>query len=292
MSRTADMTQEQRKRQYELEQQARREILASSPAERSEVTQKAYDRLYSNAPWHSSLRATPESRAARVKRQATLLTQHVARAKRVLEVGCGRGDLLTYLAQRFPGVEFTGIDISEVKIDHVERAKTPNLTFLAGDCVEPPAPQHTYDLIISSQVLEHFHPDDTPKHLHAVCQLLAPGGTYEMDTPHRYTGPHDVSKFFTREASGTHLKEWTFAELSQALRAAGFTRIETDVPFVAHLRRILPVPGDAVLMPVGVKVALEQVLRYIPGWRLRRAVFRMARMDNMLLYASTAKTHA
>lgn len=286
MSTVPDATEEQRRKQFELEQLARREILASTPDNRAEVTRKAYDRLYQGAPWHVDLRATPESRAARTRRQATLLTRHVARAGQVLELGCGSGELLTYLAERFPRVSFTGIDISVAKLQSGESSALGNLEFQAGDCVEPVKPPHMYDLVISSQVLEHFHPQDVPRHLRAVCQLLRPGGVFELDTPNRSTGPHDISVFFTGEASGTHLKEWTVAELSAALRAAGFASVSTDVPIVAHLRRFLPIPGDALLMPSGVKVMLERLLRQIPLRRARKAAFRLARMDTIVLYAS------
>jgi trans-aconitate methyltransferase len=281
----------QRRQQFELEQRAAREILASSRAERGEVTRIAYDRLYREAPWHPALQLSAASRQARAHRHASLLARHVARARMVLEVGCGSGHLLTYLAQRYPAVSFVGLDISVEKLNNGERAALANLRFQAGDCVEPAVAPGSFDLVISSQVLEHFHPDDVATHLCAVRQVLAPGGTLELDTPNRWTGPHDVSAYFAPVACGTHLKEWTFAELHDALRSAGFARVWTDVPVVAQLQKVLPlpIPGDALLMPARAKVALESGLRLLPGRPVRRGVFRLARMTNNMLYAETAR---
>lgn len=283
------ITMEQRRRQYELEQLARHDILTSTRATRGEATRIAYDRLYREAPWHPDLQLSREVRMARVYRQATLLTRHARQSRRVLEVGCGSGDLITYLAEHHPAVEFTGVDISAEKLNSAEHERTANLRFRTGDCVEPHDVDGPYDLVISSQVLEHFHPDDVPPHLRAVRGLLRPGGTFELDTPNRHTGPHDVSVFFTPEPSGTHLKEWTFSELRRAFKEVGFRRVRTDVPFLAHLRRVAPVPGDTVLMPVEIKVALEAALRHVPGRALRRTLFRVLRMDNIVVYAQTGK---
>src|SRR5262249_30068877 len=282
------ITLEQRRRQLALEQQAAREILASTRVERSEVTRRAYDRLYQEAPWHPDLHTSPGARLARVRRHAALLTRHVARARGGLEVGCGSGDLLTSLARQRPGTTFVGLDISVEKLSSGTHARLPNLRFQAGDCVEPHEPTGFYDLVISSQVLEHLHPEDVPAHLRAVRRVLAPGGVFALDTPNRWTGPHDVSAYFSRVACGTHLKEWTFAELQEALRMAGFARLHSDAPLVAHLRRILPLAGDMLLLPVGAKVALERVLHTIPARSLRRTLFRLARMSNILLYAQSA----
>lgn len=276
---------EQRRRQFDLEQRLAREILASTREERPEVTRIAYDRLYREAPWHPDLQATHETRMTRVRRQAGLLTMTVRRARRVIELGCGSGELLRYLAERNPRVSFTGIDISAEKLNSGERGRLPNLVYRTGDAIEPSAEEGVYDLVISSQVLEHLHPEDVPGHLRAVRRLLRPGGVFEVDTPNRYTGPHDVSRYFSDTACGSHLKEWTFVELIAALHTAGFGAVHTDIPGLAHLRRLAAIPGDLVLAPAVMKAQAERIYGPIPSRALRTKLFQAGRMGNIMLYA-------
>lgn len=291
-TRASTISAEQRRQQYELERQAAREILASTRADRTLVTQQAYDRLYREAPWHVDLQASPGVRVVRAQRLASLLTRHVQRAKRVLELGSGRGELLTLLAERYQAVSFTGLDVSIEKLNSQQRGSLPNLIFRIGDAVEPHEEPHSFDLVISSQVLEHLHPDDVPLHLHSVLGLLAPGGVFALATPNRYTGPHDASAFFSATPCGTHLKEWTVAELRGELRRAGFSRVMTDVPLVAHMRRFTSIPGDVLLMPASAKAATERIGCIVPRGSWRRSLFLLARMDNILLLASAGAMSA
>ncbi|MEK7729431.1 MAG: methyltransferase domain-containing protein, partial [candidate division KSB1 bacterium] len=84
----------------------------------------------------------------------------------------------------------------------------------------------SYDLVISDQVLEHFHPEDIAAHLRGVHEILKPNGRYIFSTPHRYSGPHDVSRVFKcARPCGMHLQEYTYREFARALRQAGFTRL-------------------------------------------------------------------
>lgn len=281
----AGVTPEQRARQFELERHLAEEVLASSRDERPTVMRAGYDRLYREATWHPDMHTTPTARAARIARQASLVRRTVGRACQVLEVGCGDGDLLSALARAHPRATFTGVDISAEKLNRSERQPLPNLTFHQGDCVEPEGAPGMYDLVISSQVLEHFHPEDVPIHLRAVRRLLAPGGIFVLETPNRYTGPHDVSAFFSPVASGTHLREWTVAELVAALHTAGFATVRTDIPLLAHLRRVMPLPGDLLLMPAAIKVATERTCALLPRGNLRLTLFRLSRMDNIVLFA-------
>jgi len=85
-----------------------------------------------------------------------------------------------------------------------------------------------YDYIISNQVIEHLHPDDLYEHFNSAKAILKPGGKYIFNTPHRYTGPHDISRVFgCSYAVGMHLKEYTFNEIYKLLKKIGFSRIST-----------------------------------------------------------------
>jgi SAM-dependent methyltransferase len=117
-------------------------------------------------------------------------------------------------------------------------------------------------LAFSYQFLEHIHPEEVPDHFHMVYEALRPGGRYVLDTPHRYSGPHDISRYFSNTPEGFHLKEWTHGELARIAMNAGFSRVEVARHSIARLGR----PGWHMLL------LLESLLAVVPH-KLRRVLF-------------------
>jgi len=71
----------------------------------------------------------------------------------VLEVGCGFGNNL----KSFDNVEATGVDISDYAIK-IAKQRFPNFRFLIGNALKIPL-QESFDLVLTSAVLEHIKPD-------------------------------------------------------------------------------------------------------------------------------------
>ncbi|MCC6551873.1 MAG: glycosyltransferase [Polyangiaceae bacterium] len=88
---------------------------------------------------------------------------------RVLEVGCGLGDLLAGL----DASEAIGIDISPRMIE-IARARHPGLDLRVADVERDPLPSGQFDAIILSDVVGHL--DDIQRGLERLRPLLAPGG--------------------------------------------------------------------------------------------------------------------
>jgi len=96
----------------------------------------------------------------------------------------------------------------------------------------------TYDAVISTQVIEHLHPDDLVTHFSNALALLKPGGICVFDTPHRGTGPHDLSDLLGFERPQfMHLKEYDYCELRDALKKAGFSKLEALANYRIFLLR-------------------------------------------------------
>jgi SAM-dependent methyltransferase len=83
-------------------------------------------------------------------------------------------------------------------------------------------PADSVDLVFSNQFVEHLHPDDATHHFETVHRILRPGGRYVLTTPERWTGPHDVSRWFSDTPQGFHLREWSYRDLVDTTRAIGF----------------------------------------------------------------------
>jgi len=91
---------------------------------------------------------------------------------RVLEIGCGAGELFSNL--RIETTNYRGVDISRKMIDSF-RKRHGNLDLIVqdGDVYED---DERYTLIFSNQVLQNFTPDMFERHVAASTRMLAPGG--------------------------------------------------------------------------------------------------------------------
>ena len=109
----------------------------------------------------------------------------LAAPARVLDLGCGPGNVTAILAQRWPGAEVTGLDGSAAMLDKA-RAAAPACRFVEGSFAtwEPPA---KVDLLYSNAAL-HWLGD----HRHLFPRLLghlAPGGVFAVQMPAMHDAP-------------------------------------------------------------------------------------------------------
>ncbi len=77
------------------------------------------------------------------------------RPRRVLEVGCGEGMVIRYLAERAPGVRFDGVELDGEALARA-RARCPDAALVQGDAYELPVRSRAYDLVLCLEVLEHL----------------------------------------------------------------------------------------------------------------------------------------
>jgi ubiquinone/menaquinone biosynthesis C-methylase UbiE len=88
--------------------------------------------------------------------------------KRVLELGCGRGDLLAALKPSYGvGIDFGAETIARAKAQH------PDVTFILGDAEEPDtlaAIEGPFDYIVIADTIGMFEDiDDTLRNVHRLC---------------------------------------------------------------------------------------------------------------------------
>lgn len=144
-----------------------------------------YAEFWRSEAWGSATPNEDESARARVLLQ--LMHEHVAPALRgrdevrLLDVGCGRG-WLTKLLSQFGSAR--GIDPVAAAI---ERAKDlfPDLDFAQGysdDLIEQGL-AGAFDVVVSSEVIEHVPDDAKPAFLASLYDLLAQQGFCLLTTP-------------------------------------------------------------------------------------------------------------
>jgi SAM-dependent methyltransferase len=160
--------------------------------------------------------------------------------RRVLDIGCGDGQLGALLAAR--GYRVTGIE----KPQAVHGPFPASVELVEADLdLGWPALAGRYDFIVCADVLEHLKAPE--KLLGELPRLMAPGARLVASLPNAvnlYVRLNVLSGRFPRHERGlfdrTHLHFYTWSGWVELLAAAGF-RIEklvpTGIPFGLALRR-------------------------------------------------------
>lgn len=82
---------------------------------------------------------------------------------RILDIGCGKGFLLFDFTKVVPGIEVTGIDISEYAIRDSKEEVRDRLQ--VGNATELPFPDNSFDFVFSLNAMHNLHCYDLDKAL-------------------------------------------------------------------------------------------------------------------------------
>jgi ubiquinone/menaquinone biosynthesis C-methylase UbiE len=74
---------------------------------------------------------------------------------RVLEAGCGTGDVIAQLAAGALGGEFVGVDVIDPALNNAAVREAGNLSFVHQEGARLPFADGSFDLVFASHVLEH-----------------------------------------------------------------------------------------------------------------------------------------
>jgi ubiquinone/menaquinone biosynthesis C-methylase UbiE len=140
--------------------------------------------------------------------------------QRVLEIGCGTGNLTVRVARAHPDVEVIGIDPDPLALARA-RKKGTAARFERAYAQELPYPDASFDRVLSSLMLHHLDEDTKAATLAEVARVLRPGGTLHLAD---FTGEvHGVHGFLARRMR----KEGHVADgIPELLSAAGLKSAE------------------------------------------------------------------
>jgi SAM-dependent methyltransferase len=177
---------------------------------------------------------------------------------KILEIGCGKGAILSFL--RLSGHVVRGIDVDPEAIRECVAAHPEiEATVASGD--ELPFDDACFDVVLSLDVFEHIR--DSDRHLREVTRVLKPGGTYLLQTPNKWTNiPFEMlrqwKKFHTgplqsyRTLLQDHCALHSYRQLEARFSRIGYQLTFMDVPVVndyfrAKMRTYLGPIGAALL---------------------------------------------
>lgn len=174
----------------------------------------------------------------------SIITKRLRKGGRVFDLGCATGNLLDQLVAR--GYAIAGIDVSDELVNKAKQRLGAMSDAVRRSDIMAYVDEDAFDCIVMDNVIEHFHPDTVDDVLRKCHRMLNENGYIVILTPHKFSGPHDISKHFLplgSRARGLHLKEFSFSDLHQHLELAGFRRI-LGFPFHPRLLRKVNVIPD------------------------------------------------
>jgi SAM-dependent methyltransferase len=163
------------------------------------------------------------------------------RGDAVLDVGSGFGRHVYECARR--GARVVALDhaadeVIETRNTLAAMVETGEITadrltgVLRGDARELPFPDDMFDVVITSEVLEHIQDDVAA--IGEMVRVLRPGGRFAATVPAQF--PETINwklsdEYHAPKAAGGHVRIYSRTELSAKLRAAG---LEVDGYHRAH----------------------------------------------------------
>lgn len=265
-------TLEQLRHHYNVEKELATRLRNSTQAERSVLFGKLYNELFERVPDHPRVvrRDTPELSQKSISARMNLLRPVLFPEATFLEFAPGDCRLIEAVCPLVK--KAIAVDISDQR---EEGAAPKNFELVIYDGYTLNLPAESVDILFSYQFLEHLHPDDVAGHFEMAFRLLKKGGVYVFATPHRISGPHDISRHFSDTPECFHLKEWTYREMFKVLKSAGFSSASTYR--FGKLRKSS--------LFTSLTFAVEALCELLPGRKLqRRATTRIFESVTMAAY--------
>jgi SAM-dependent methyltransferase len=219
----ANRTFESLENQYQVEKGLADRLRESDKQERKKILATMYDELFEKVPDHSRLTRRKSESETREYNQSklSLLKRFLSKSATVVEIGSGDCQFAYECAKLV--WEIIAVEIVDQRPDGIVPPENFRLLIYSGEDID--LKDSTVDVVFSDQLLEHLHSEDVLTHLKTLFRIMKPNGVYVLRTPHAYTGPHDISKYFSDTPQGFHMKEYTFREIRDLATNLGFRKV-------------------------------------------------------------------
>jgi ubiquinone/menaquinone biosynthesis C-methylase UbiE len=156
----------------------------------------------------------------------TLRRMPMTPASRVLDVGCGTGELLRRLRAKYPGAALAGLDPVPEMLAVARSKLGGNEDLRIGYADSLPWASGSFDLVVSCNMFHYIsHPGEA---LREMARVLRPGGAIVLtDWCDDYLACR-VCNFYLRLTNRAFYKTYREAECRELLERAGFREVRLE----------------------------------------------------------------
>lgn len=155
--------------------------------------------------WMQSLRVCQE----RLLEKLIDMAQIQESPLEILDVGCGIGGSVQWMAQRFPQARVSGITISSKQVERATQLSAlSNTHFSEMDAMNLRYADHTFDLVYGIESEPHM--PDKERYVQEMLRVLKPGGTLiiaSWNRCHSSESRHRNNAWSDTELSSSHTKQ-------------------------------------------------------------------------------------
>jgi len=133
------------------------------------------------------------------------LALEYAKGQVALDIASGEGYGSNLLAS--VALKITGVDLSQEAIEHARAEyRKDNLDFIQGSVLDIPLPDHSIDLVVSFETIEHLEDHETM--MTEIQRVLKPDGLLIISSPERdnYDKVDPDNPYHVKELSGKEFK--------------------------------------------------------------------------------------
>jgi len=161
---------------------------------------------------------------------------HLQPGQRILEIGCGTGNVTILVKTLYPAIEVVGLDPDPKALDRARRKadrQRVSVELDRGFSNELHYPDESYDRVLSAFMFHHLKRDEKKQSLLEIRRVLRPGGSLHLLD---FGGAHDRSEGFLAHLlhRSEHVRDNSGDTILTLMREAGFA----DPTEVAQQRTI------------------------------------------------------
>ena len=179
-----------------------------------------------------------------------------ARNDRIVELGCGSGEFLSFLQEH----SFTDVRAIDLDVEHVRQAGQYGYPVAQADLFDflPTLDDHSVDVLVMNDLIEHIPRERVVGLMEVIHSKLAGDGRFVVKTCN-CNSPYGLSTFFS---DFTHVEGYTPQKLGHLAAMTGFTECK---PYNVFICPGLGVLDDLYTLPFRLSYRIKRLFFKING---------------------------